>query len=256
MNNNVRRVLPTAILATLAALPAGATTVIYQNDFEAPAGFIGGFATGGVIYADTSQQSVNALYGASFGQTFTVETLNVSGGSFSGAGPGNDYALGMLSSLQPDLLWLTFDVSGFDFVNVALDISAIDLNGSDGATLVAPGVAPAFRISLHDGAATASVPPAGALLDAEDIAGTSTTLDGRYVFDWTSHVVALSTLGNATGIVTLQIDLLAGGYAAFDNLTIASSDQPGDVGQVPLPGGVWLLGSALLALGFGRRRPD
>jgi hypothetical protein len=121
---------------------------------------------------------------------------------------------------------------------------------------VEPGVDPTFELTLFDGTATANVAPTGAILDSAQIDGTATTLTDRYAFDWTNHLVTLSTTGNSTGTVTLQIDLLDGGYASFDNLTIASSEQPGNVTPVPaLPGfGAWLLGGALLLLGYEASR--
>ena len=49
--------------------------------------------------------------------------------------------------------------------------------------------------------------------------------------------------------MTVEIDLLAGNYAAFDNIAITASD----VSAVPIPPAVWLFGSALGLLGWMKR---
>lgn len=93
-----------------------AATLLYQNDFESPNGFVD------TTSHDVSQQTVDSLYslsGFQFQQTFTVETLHITGGAAFGtgysdpAGTGGNYALGMLSTVQNDLAALTFDVGAF-----------------------------------------------------------------------------------------------------------------------------------------------
>ena len=163
------------LLALGAPLGAGAATLLYQNDFESPNGFVD---TTGV---DVSQQTVDSLYslaGFQYQQTFTVETLHITGGAAFGTGysdpegTGGNYALGMLSSVQNDLAALTFDVGSFSFLNVGMDISAIDLDGVGGPFGVAQ---PIFRLSLYDspGGAFSIVAP-GTLLAQADVTGTGT----------------------------------------------------------------------------------
>ncbi len=243
----------------LAALSAGAatasTTVLYAQDFENPTGFVN---DGGDV---NIFRTVNQLYGDQpvgfqFFQNFTTETLLIGGTQAWGRGfqdpdgRGGRYALGLLSDANNDLLGLSFDVGAYQFLNFQLDISSIDLDRWGGA-FVPAGAVPSFRLSLYDNPSGAVGLGSGGLLDSVDIVGSAGPND--YTFDWTRHTVALDATGNTNGLVTLRIDLLAGGYAAMDNFRIAASDTAGDTGTVPLPGTASL---ALLGLAFlARRRP-
>jgi len=231
-----------------------ATVIVYQNDFNSPSGFISGY--GG--YTDVSQQSVNALYGSTFQQTNTVETIHIAGSSLYSdpSGTGGSYALGMLSTIQDDKLVLTFNVGSLSFVNVQLDISQIDLQGPAAPFGPDPGVAPVFKLQLFDTpGGTFSFGSSYTELDNATITGTSSS---RYVFDWKNFIVPLSTSGNTDGNVTIQLDLLSGNYASFDNLIIASSDTSGDLGQgrspIPEPTTLALFGLGLAGLGLSRRK--
>lgn len=247
-----------------AALTAGtgataSTVVLYDQDFENPVGYNndGGDVS---IFRNVNQHYGDQPAGFSFAQTFTVETLNVSGsarGTGSAAfgtgwsdpsGVGGDYAIGMLSNLQRDLLGLSFDVGSLDFLNFRIDVSSIDLSTFSGP-FVPAGATPTFRFSLFDNPTGVANTGSGTLLDQVDLTGTASDRD---VFDWTRGTFGLSTAGNTNGNVTFQIDLLDGaGYGAFDNLLIAASDTSGDVGvpsPVPLPASGLLLGAGLLLL--------
>jgi hypothetical protein len=230
---------------------ANAATTLYTNDFESPDGFVD--TTG----RDVSQQTVSSLYdlaGFSFQQTSTVETLEINGDfAFSGgysdpSGTGGNYAIGMLSSVQDDKLSLTFDVGSFDFLNIFMDISAIDLDGVGGPFGVDQ---PIFRASLYDspgGAFNINAP--GTLLDQVDLTGTGTP--SQSIFDWTRVVAALSTEGNTDGNVTFMLDLTQSGYASFDNIKVDADEISG---VVPIPAAVWLFGSGLIGLiGVARRK--
>lgn len=241
--------LPVILFSTV----AGAVQVLYVQDFESPNDPPGFVDTTG---RDVSQQTVNSLYGDqppgfSFQQDFTVETLEINGGFAFGtgysdpAGIGGNYALGMLASVQNDKLRLTFDVGSFNFLNVQMDISSIDLDGVGGPFVPVEGAVPEFKLTLFDS-------PGGVL--GTKILGTDTksgTASPRNVFDWTNVIFALSTVGNSDGIVTVEIDLLSGNYAAFDNMVIAAADVGG---VVPVPGALPLLASALAGFGVVARR--
>lgn len=238
------------LLATAAAafaclgVQANAATIIFQNDFNNPTGFINGAGSG---YTDVSQQQVNDLYGSTFTQSFTVETIQINPSQLYSdpSGIGGDYALGMLSSAQDDRLWLTFDVGSLSFVNISLDISSIGLEGP-GGPFTTNNSPPEFELTLFDDATNAQ-------LSSTTISGTASDI---FTFDWTNHISALSTVGNTTGMVRLQFDLLSGGYAGFDNLIIASSDEEGDITpeDIPAPAALGLLGLGLAGLGFAARR--
>lgn len=242
---------------------AQAAVVLYDQDFENPTGYVN---DGGDI---NIFRAVNDLYGGqppgfSFAQAFTSETLNVTGsqrGSGSAAfgtgysdpsGRGGDFVIGMLERVQNDLTSLIFDVGTFDFLNVGVDISSIDLDRFSGPFIPPAGAAPTFRFSLFDNPGGALGLGSGTPLSTAELTGVASPRD---TFDWTSGVLALSTAGNTNGNVILQIDLLSGAYAAFDNLRIVASEEAGDLGVIPLPAALPLLGGALglLALVRGRR---
>jgi hypothetical protein len=212
---------------------AEATLVLYQNDFEtvnSPPGFID--TTG----KDVSQQTINALYstpGFLFQQTNTVETLEINGGVAFGSGYsdpqgiGGNYTLGMLSSVQDDHVALVFNVGTFNFLNVGMDISAIDLDGVGGPFGVDQ---PIFRLSLYDApGGIFNISSPGTLLDQIDVMGTGTP--HQSIFDWTGIIAPLSAAASTDGNVALDIELIQSGYAAFDNIIIASSDQSGEIDE-------------------------
>jgi hypothetical protein len=227
--------------------------VLYQQDFENPTGFVNDNDDINIF------RTVNDLYsgqpaGFEFAQTFTVETLLVTGTQAFGtgysdpAGTAGNYALGMLSNAQDDRLGLAFDVGSNDFLNVFLDISSIDLSAF-GGPFNPNNIAPEFRFTLFDNPGGATGIGGGTVLDSQTASAASSAGD---TFVWTQAVLPLAALGNTDGNVILQIDLLTGGYAAMDNLRIEASDIPA---AVPVPAAIWLFGTALLGLiGFGKGR--
>lgn len=257
MNRMGRTLLGTLVLSvlTLCLTPvtAAASSILYTNDFESPIGFLD---TTGV---DVSQQNVNTLYGLpgfTFQQLFTVETLEINGGVAFGtgysdpSGTGGNYTLGMLCCVQDDMLSLTFNVGAFQFLNVGMDISAIDLDGVGGPFGVNQ---PIFQLSLYDSpGGVFNIAAPGTLLSQVSVMGTGTP--NFRVFDWTAVIAALNATGNTDGNVSLVINLTQSGYAAFDNLRVVSSDTPGDVAPVPEPVTLALLGAGLAGIGLARRR--
>lgn len=257
---------PAALLALALCQANAATVVLYDQNFENPTGFVN---DNGDVNAF---RTVNQLYGGQpagfqFAQTFTVETLLVGGAQAWGTGfldpqaRAGQYALGMLSSVQNDLLGLSFNVSAYQFLNFQLDISSIDLDRWGGPFVPTGGLAPTFRISLYDNPTGATGLGGGTLLDTIDVSGLLSS--SRNTFNWSTHTLALDATGNTNGNVTLLIDLLAGGYAAMDNFRIAASDTAGDTGgggngggggSVPEPGTPVLAGLGLVALALVSRR--
>jgi hypothetical protein len=253
-----------SFLAALLAFTATATqasVVLYTQNFENPN--LSAFNAG--LGPDASFSSVNSIYpnqpaGFTFAQTNTVETLRVGGNqAWNGAGfqdPQNkagNYVVSMLSDAQNDLLGLSFNVGSYQFFNFQLDISSIDLNFWGGQFVPQGGLAPSFRLSLYDNPSGTPNVGTSTLLDSVDITGLLSS--APYVFNWTNHIVGLDATGNTNGNVTVVIDELVGGYAALDNFRIVASDTQGDVGQVPEPASLALLGLGLAALGFSLRRP-
>lgn len=244
------------LLFLASASHSAAATVLYDQDFESPVGFVN---DGGDV---NIFRTVNDLYGGqpagfAFGQANTVETLLVTGTQAFGtgysdpSGTGGNYALGMLSGVQNDLLGLSFDIGALQFLNFRLDISSIDLSVFGGPFVLLDGLAPVFEFSLYDNPTGVVGLGGGALLDSAQATGTASA---RSVFDWTSVALGLDATGNTNGNVTLRIDLLSGGYASMDNFRITASDTHGDFGDVPEPSTLVLMGLGFLALYPARRR--
>jgi PEP-CTERM motif-containing protein len=249
-----------AVLIILALPTSSAAAVtLFQNDFESPVGIIIPFGCCG----DASQQNVNTLYGTSFQQTNTVETLAINGPQNVYSDPdgiGGNFALGMLESVQNDLLSLTFDTAGLRFLNLSWDIAAVGIDQPGGlpSTPTFLTGASTYTLTLFNtpgGVFNINSPGSFTALDQQTVTGTAPTSDGL-TFDWSHHIVALDALGSTDGKVTLLIDLTAGGYGAFDNILIAASDIAGEVpgARVPEPSTLFLLATGLAAAAVAKYR--
>jgi hypothetical protein len=93
---------------------------VYENDFESPNQAV-------IVGCGSSLDSTNAntLYGGAAGtfvQVATVQTVSINTDWMTGTpyvdtmGIGGEYAIGMLGSIQNDLLALGFDTSGKNYV--------------------------------------------------------------------------------------------------------------------------------------------
>jgi hypothetical protein len=234
MKATYKAVFKAALILT-GALSASsqAATILYSQGFEAPVGWVQGF------YTDVSDRPVNSLYanqptGFVFAQAFTVETVWITGGNAFGTGysdptgRGGNYALGMLSSVQDDLLAMSFDVGSLAFLNFQFDVSRLAL---------APGgqfanAAPSVRVRLFDNpSGAANLSGNGTVLSSATLAGADSPSNN--LLTWTTLLAGLDASASTNGRVTLQIDFLAGGYSVLDNFLIAASNTVGDV----TPGG-------------------
>jgi len=242
----------------VAASGAHAATTLYTQNFEAPVNFVN---DGGDI---NIYRTVNDLYGNqpagfTFAQPYTDETLRVGGTDAFGIGykdpqhiAGN-YVVAMLSDAQNDLLSMSFSVGNFQFLNFGLDISSIDLDRFGGPFVPGGGAAPQFRFSLYDNpTGVTGLSGNGVLLDSATATGVAGP--NKYTFDWRHEVLGLNAAGSVNGNVTLQIDLLSGGYAAMDNFVVVASNEKGVIPGVPEPGSWLLMGLGLATLALRARK--
>lgn len=239
----------------LAASVAHAQTTLYTQNFESPVGFVndGGDIN---IYRTVNQLYGNQPVGFTFAQPYTDETLLVGGTQAFGqgyrdpSGKAGKYVVGMLSDAQNDLLSLSFSVGSYQYLNFGLDISSIDLDRFGGPFVPTGGAAPTFRFSLYDNpSGTTGLSGNSMLLDSTT--ATATIGPDKRTFDWTSVVVGLNAKSSTNGNVTLQIDLLSGGYAAIDNFVVVASDIKG---AIPEPQTYALVLAGLAVLGWSAKR--
>ncbi|WP_028578737.1 PEP-CTERM sorting domain-containing protein [Desulfogranum japonicum] len=255
----MKKILSTVFFAVMIGVfdTASADVILYDQDFENPNGFVNNGHDVNIY------NTVNSLYGNqpvgfSFAQAYTVETLLVTGSEAFGtgysdpAGTAGNYSLGMLGSRQNDLLGLSFNVGDYDYFNVSIDISSIDLS-SYGGTFISDGEVPTFKFTLYDNPTGTVNTGYGTILDSFELQGTASA---QSVFDWLTGEFSLNTAGNTNGSVTLQIDLLVGSYAALDNLLIvASNNQVGSTpAPVPEPTTMVLFGCGIAGLAAVHRR--
>jgi hypothetical protein len=235
---------------------AHADTTLYTQNFESPTGFVndGGDIN---IYRTVNQLYGNQPVGFTFAQPYTDETLFVGGTQAFGVGYkdpqgiAGHYVIGMLSSSQNDLLSMSFSVGQYQYLNFGMTISSIDLDRFGGPFVPAGGAAPVFQISLFDNpSGTTGLSGNGTLLDSATVTGVAGP--NKYTFDWTQVVAGLDASKSANGNVTMQIDLLTGGYAAMDNFVVVASDQKGVIPGVPEPGTWALMASGLALIGWRR----
>jgi hypothetical protein len=239
----------------LGSVPAQADILLYSQDFENPDGFVN---DGGDI---NIFRTINQLYhdqpsGFVFSQTFTTETLLIGGNQAFGEGykdpdgRGGKYVVAQLSDTQDDRLGLAFNVGEFDFLNLQIDISGIDLDRFGGPFVPAGGFAPVYRFSLYDNPGGAPGVGSGTLLDFFD--ATAAFNASKNVFNWTQVLSGLDASLSTNGNVILQIDILSGGYGAFDNIVVSAADIRAGV---PEPG-IWaslIMGFGLIGAGLRRR---
>ncbi|MFO0960477.1 MAG: hypothetical protein U0800_24095 [Isosphaeraceae bacterium] len=248
-----------ALVVALSAGTVEADVILLDQNFESPNGFVN---DGGDININ---RTVNQLYanqpaGFTFAQAFTVETLHITGNQAFGTGYsdpqhiGGNYCLGMLSTVQDDLLGLSFNMQGQAYLNFRLDISSIDLDRFGGPFNPA-GSVPVFEITLFDNPSGATgLSGNGRILDVVRITGVASS--ARNVFNWAERTVALNGTGSTNGNVTIRIDelnTLGSGYAALDNFLIVASNT---AYAVPEPSTLTLhaLGAGLLVASRWRGR--
>jgi hypothetical protein len=204
------------------------TAVLYKNDFETP---------NKPLEVDCGNsldgREINELYGTSdfkFEQRETIEAvfLHDPAGKYKNQGDSHgNHAIGMLSSARNDLLGLVFNAQKHPYINIGLHVSSIDVEGCGGPFNV---TAPKLKITLRDQPHSDQV----VVFEGEEQELDSKIVEGLpapdgWTFRWKRDVVSLSTKNSENGRVMIVFDLLEGGYAVFDNLSITASDTSGVV---------------------------
>ena len=228
--------------------PIAAGELVFNQNFENPDTFVNNSQDINIFRSVDSLFSGNVQpTNVAISQNFTVETLNVTGGLAFGngyadpQGIGGNYVLGMLKEQgndlrgENDLLGLSFDAHGNNYLNFRLNVSSIDINDFMGPFNPEFGKnTPTFEINLYDNPDGLNILPADGEkpLDSHRISGAPAT--SRSEFNWTKHFIALDARNATNGNVTIRIDLVSDDdtrYAALDNFLIVAADRPFDVSQ-------------------------
>ncbi len=163
---------------------------------------------------------------------------------------------GMLSTGQDDRLGLAYNVGSFVFLNMSIVITSIDPAGLGGPFIPGSGVTtdtgtePTVRFTLFDNPGGANGIGSRTALDFADV---TDTVSDRNVVAFVAAVIGLDASGSTNGNVILQFDLLTGGYAGFDNITIVLSSTQGDV-TITVPVALPILALGMADLAFARRK--
>ena len=202
--------------------------VVYSNQFITP------ITTPSIAtwcQLDFSPDPVNSLWqgtglGTSSGEfvnTATVETILITGPADvydDPSGIGGDFSIGMLHTGWGDKLGLLIDTEGLPFVNLAMDVSAI--NTTCGGPL--PMDTAVFLLELLDAPNGVFDISSGLVLDADTLIGTGPNPDS-FVFNWAHATGSLDVSASTDGMVAVRITLIQSSYASFDNLYIEASED-------------------------------
>lgn len=238
------------VLVIATAVPSistyGQTVLLFGNDFSAPAQ-----TPVPNCGPDLDATLLNTLWGGTgagtgggglWDQINTVETIliNGPGNTYTDADTiGGDYCLSMLSTFQDDKAALTLNSQGLPFVNLYMDISSIDVVACGGPFGVAQ---PTFHITVYDApGAYFNFSAPGAILDQDTLVGNEPGVD-PYTFTWAHVSSGYDVSGSTDGWVTVVLDLLTSGYAAFDNIEINASVSAAGLNDVHAANGgvrVW-----------------
>ena len=222
------RYAPLLLLCCLGMQPLkihAQNVVLYSNQFLAP------IATPTIASCqqDFGVDPVNDLWagtglGTSSGQfvnTNTVETILITGPADvydDPSGIGGDFSIGMLRDNFGDRLGLLIDTEGLPFVNVGMDISAI--NTTCGGPLAMDTAV--FKIEVLDAPGGVFNLSSTSVLDADTLVGIGPDTD-TFVFNWARAEGSLDVSGSTDGLVALRITLIRCNYASFDNIYVEAS---------------------------------
>ncbi len=192
--------------------------LLYSNDFESPLAT----PTQNTCWTDLSSTPVNTFYGPGWQQSFSVETVLNNGPNnlySDPSGQGGDYSIGTL--FPNDRIAYTFDADDKTFLNIRMDISAIDIVGCNSGYGVAT---PIYTVTVYDSpGGVFDINNPGTILDQSDVTG---FIPGAtsYTHNWATVIAGLNINSSTDGNVTIEWKLIQSGYAAFDNLEIKASN--------------------------------
>ena len=121
-------------------------------------------------------------------------------------------------SYYTDKLAFTFDSNRLPFLNIMMDIAAVDLarandpNGRYGVNT------PIFRFSVFDSSnGNFNINAPGQLLDRVEVTGNELG-STPFTFNWASVMGILDISNASSNSVSIIIELLQSGYGSFDNI--------------------------------------
>lgn len=225
-----------SMIASLPWMTQAQSVLIYRNDFVTP----NEAPSNAGCQQDFSDTPVNTLwegtgtgtFSGAFQQSSTIETISINGPADVYDDPTNDhgdYCLGMLNAHFGDKLALLIDRAGLPFVNISMDMSAINTTCGGPFTLSAPNFliealdAPAGVFSINTTEVLASDTLVGIAPNAPNGAGS-------FVFNWATATGSLDVSASTDDQVAIRFTLLNTGitiaspiYSAFDNIYIEAS---------------------------------
>lgn len=239
LNPTPMRIIYTLLLAvSLPWMVSAQSVVLYRNDFVTP----NTTPTNSACQQDFSDTPVNTLwegtgtgtFSGAFQQTNTIETISINGPANiydDPAGNNGDHCLGMLNTHFGDKLALLIDREGLPFLNLAMDMSAINTICGGPFTLGTPH----FLIEALDAPGGVFNINTTTVLDSDTLVGVAPnapTGTGSFVFNWARVSGSLDVSASTDDQVAIRFTLLNTGltatapiYAAFDNIYIEASTE-------------------------------
>ncbi|MBL7945170.1 MAG: T9SS type A sorting domain-containing protein [Flavobacteriales bacterium] len=212
------------------------SVLVYRNDFVTP----NAPPVNASCQQDFSDTPVNTLwegtgtgtFSGAFQQTSTVETISINGPADVYDDPTNehgDFCLGMLNTHFGDKLALLIDREGFPFVNLSMDMSAINTTCGGPFILGTPN----FLVEALDAPGGVFDIGTAVVLSSDTLVGSAPNAPsgaGSFVFNWATATGSLDVSASTEDQVAIRFTLLNTGatptapiYSAFDDIYIEAS---------------------------------
>jgi hypothetical protein len=225
-----------SMIASLPWMSHAQSVLLYRNDFVTP----NAPPANASCQQDFSDTPVNTLwegtgmgtFSGAFQQTSTVETISINGPADVYDDPTNehgDYCLGMLNTHFGDKLALLIDREGFPFVNLSMDMSAINTTCGGPFFLGTPN----FLVEALDAPGGVFDISSTVVLSSDTLIGSAPNAPngaGSFVFNWATATGSLDVSASTDDQVAIRFTLLNTGatptapiYSAFDDIYIEAS---------------------------------